>query len=131
MNSSKFFRLTVEGDNLNPDRVRNEIDLPAEVFFKNVPAVRKFCGKERVFPQETNRWVYSCESIDGTHPETFLTKNLQVLQAYCSEIKRYSLIYNCFIDLVLYCGDKTDICLNPKQIKILQELGVKLYISFF
>ena len=84
MKSSKFFRFTVEGDNLNPDRVRNEIDLPAEVFFKNVPAVRKICGKERVFPQKTNRWVYSCDSIDGTHPETFLTKNLQVLRVRLS-----------------------------------------------
>ncbi len=80
--------------------------------------------------QNTNRWLYSNEAVDETKPEAFLTENLLILEKHLPILKKFISDYECRIDLIIYSGDKTDICLTPKQMKILNNLGVNLNISF-
>ena len=130
MRTSKFFRFTIAGDKLNVAELKEIISLDSNVYFKDMP-VEKNLGNKKIFiPQNTNRWVYSNEVVDYSKPETFLTKNLLTLKKYLPILRTIIPNYECRIDLILYSGNKTDICLNIKQMKILNDLGVNLYVSF-
>ena len=130
MRTSKFFRFTIAGDNLNIAELKQMISLDSNVYHKDIP-VEKNLGNKKIFiAQNTNRWVYSNEVVDFSQPETFLTKNLLTLKKYLPILRTIIPNYECRIDLILYSGNKTDICLSAKQMKILNDLGVNLYISF-
>lgn len=130
MKTSKFFRFTIAGDKLNVAELKEKIPLDSSVYYKDIP-IEKELGVKRIFiAQNTNRWVYSDEAIDCSKPETFLTKNLLVLKKHLPILRTIIPYYECRIDLIIYSGDKTDICLNSKQMKILNDLDVNFYISF-
>lgn len=130
MKTSKFFRFTIAGDELNVAELKGKISLDSSVYYKNVPIEKKLGAKKMFIAQNTNRWIYSDEAIDCSKPETFLTKNLLILKKYLPILRTIVPDYECRIDLIIYSEKKTDICLNQKQMKILNELGVNLYISF-
>ena len=130
MKTSKFFRFTISGNELNLSLTEKEINLPAELFHKDIPVRKIIANKERWIPQKTNRWVYSNESFDYAKPESFLTKNLTILKNNITTLKEFIDNYDCRMDLIIYSGNKTDLCLTPKLLKMLDGLGVKLYISF-
>lgn len=130
MKTSKFFRFTIAGDELNVAELKEKIPLDSSVYYKDVPIEKKLGAKKMFIAQNTNRWVYSDEAIDCSKPETFLTKNLLMLKKYLPILRTIVSDYECRIDLIIYSENKTDICLNQKQMKILNELGVNLYISF-
>ncbi len=130
MRTSKFFRFTIAGDELDVIQLKQKINLESSIYCKDTE-IKKILGEKEIYiPQKTNRWVYINELIDSSKPETFLTKNLLILQKHFKDLNPFIQEYECRMDLIIYSGDKTDICLNPKQMKILNNLGVKLYISF-
>lgn len=130
MRTSKFFRFTISGDELNVAELKELIPLEANVYHKDIPVEKNMGNKKILIAQNTNRWVYSNEVFDFSKPETFLTKNLLTLKKYVPILKKIIPNYESRIDLILYSGNKTDICLSVKQIKIINDLGVKLYVSF-
>ena len=130
MRTSKFFRFTIAGDELDVSKLKEIVNLPADIYYKDTQ-IKKIVGKNEIcIPQKTNRWVYSNETIDSSKPETFLTNNLKTLKKYLPILKTYIQSYKCRLDLILYCGDKTDIRLQSKQMKMLSDFGVNLHISF-
>lgn len=130
MRTSKFFRFTIAGDKLNVAELKEKISLDSNVYIKDIPVEKNLGNKKIVVYQKTNRWVYSNETVDFSKPETFLTKNLLTLKKYLPIFRTIIPNYECRIDLIIYSGNKTDICLSTKQMKILNDLGVNLYVSF-
>ena len=130
MRISKFFRFTIEGDNLDVNVVKEKINLDAEIFYKNIPIKKYYNGKEVIINQKTNRWVYSNCQIDSVSPEKFLMINLLTLKRQIINFNCFLCNYKCSIELVLYAEDKTDICLSSKHIELLNEIGVPFHISF-
>ena len=130
MRTSKFFRFTIAGDNLNVAELKEKISLDSNAYYKDI-LVEKNIGNKKIFiAQKTNRWVYSNEVVDFSKQGTLLTKNLLTLKKYLPILKTIIPKYDCRIDLILYSGNKTDICLSTRQMKMLNDLGVNLYISF-
>ena len=107
-----FLRFTIKGDDLSVFDMLNDISVKADVYEKGRIYSNAFGGKSS--PQSTNRWVYSNEVVDYSKPETFLTKNLLTLKKYLPILRTIIPNYECRIDLILYSGNKTDICLNIK-----------------
>lgn len=130
MKTSKFFRFTIAGDKLNIDELKKMVPLNSNIYYKGVPVEKEIGNKKIFIDQNTNRWVYSNEVVDFSKPETFLTKNLLTLKKYLPILRTIIPNYECRIDLILYSGNKTDMCLNIKQMEILNDLKVNLYISF-
>lgn len=129
MNTSKFFRFTIYGDNLNIKELENNIPLPCHLFFKD-DTITKIYDKEYHLKQKTNRWLYINEKIDDSSASSFLTTNLILLNKFVKLIRRYTDKYSSKIELIIYADNKTDICLTKTQIKLLSNLNTKLYISF-
>lgn len=130
MKTSKFFRFTIAGDELDVAKLKEIIPLDCDIYYKDTP-IEKNLGDKKIFIyQDTNRWVYSNEAFDFSKPETFLTKNLLRVKKHLSILRKIIPNYECRIDLIIYSGDKTDICLSLKQMKILNDLGVNFYVSF-
>lgn len=130
MKTSKFFRFTIAGDELNVAELKETIPLDCDIYYKGISIEKKIGDKKIFIAQDTNRWVYSNNAVDFSKPETFLTKNLLILKKLLPIFRTIIPNYECRIDLIIYSGDKTDICLSIKQMKILNDLGVKLYVSF-
>ena len=126
MRTSKFFRLTISGDNLDLEVLKNTIGLRGETYVKG-DVVYKL---SEAIPQKTNRWVYHSEHIDEESVSAFLTENLEILVSDLTVIKAFAKTNDTKIELVVYAGDNTDICLTPCQIQLLDKLGIDFYISF-
>lgn len=126
MRTSKFFRFTISGDNLDLEVLKNTIGLRGEIYVKG-DVVYKL---SEAIPQKTNRWVYHSEQIDEESVSAFLTENLEILVSDLTVIKAFAKTNDTKIELVVYAGDNTDICLTPRQIQLLDKLGIDFYISF-
>lgn len=130
MRTSKFFRFTIAGDKLDVAELQEKIVLDSNVYYKGMPVEKELGNKKILIAQTTNRWVYSNEIVDSSKPESFLTKNLLILKKYLPILRKFIPNYDCRIEFIIYSGDMTDICLDAKQLKILNDLGVNLYVSF-
>jgi len=124
----KFFRFTIEGDELDPIILRDAVNLPCDVFIKGETVVSENLHIKHF--QKTNRWLYRAELLGKTSVSNFLTKHLKAIHNDLPKLKEYIEKNDAYMELVLYAEDKTDINLNPKQIKLLSEIGVEFLISF-
>ena len=128
MKTGKFFRFIIRGDELNPNTIKNDVRLSCDMFIKNETYLTG--GLKTPVLQKTNRWAYRDEAQDETRVSTFLTKNLEVIANNISELRKYIREYKTSCELIVYAGNKTDISLTKKQIKLLALIGVDLSISF-
>lgn len=49
MKTSKFFRFTIAGDELNVAELKGKISLDSSVYYKNVPIEKKLGAKKNVY----------------------------------------------------------------------------------
>lgn len=127
MKTSKFFKFIIEGDELNLDETKS-IRLPAKQLKKGEIATSLYTKIGKV--QKTTRWVYSNEQIDNKSVSKFLLLNLKILVNHLEELKPFIDKYKTWAEIVLYAGNKTDICLSKAHINLLNKLMTKFYISF-
>jgi len=127
MKISKFFRFTIEGDELNLDEIK-AINLPANLYYKGETYKTLYTHID--IEQKTNRWLFSDEQIDNKSISKFLSKNLNTLVNHLDELKPFISKYKTRAEIVLYAENKTDICLTKEHIELLKKLGTKFYISF-
>ena len=130
MRTSKFFRFTISSETIDFVELKETISLNADLFQKGVPYIKRLGDKEILLQQSTNRWVYSDEITDTSKAETFLMKNLLVIKKHLIELKPLMKDSDCSMELIIYAGDKTDFSLTPRLLKILNDIGIKLNISF-
>lgn len=126
---SLFFKLTISGDELDPEQPAIKVDLPCHIYKKGevhpfrVPGV--ICG-----PQKTNRWVfYACRSGD-VNVSGFLTQNLLLIKSNLSNLASFLKKYKANIEYTIYADNKTDIVLSKRQLELLNTIGVKFSIHF-
>ena len=127
MRTSKFFRLTISGDDLNPVLLKEAIGLPCDIYLKGV--LTKITRKRDII-QKTNRWIYEDIAHDETEVDTFLTKNLEMITKNLVILKPYIVCYKTTLEYIVYADNNTDIKLTKKQIELLYTIGVELQISF-
>ena len=125
---SKFFRFTISGDDLDVEKIKAAVDFPCDIYRKG-DTVHKSYMKDHVIVQKTNRFVYSSERCDGSVND-FLTENLLFVKSALPALKPFIGTNDCYAELVLYAGDKTDILLTAEQIRLLNELNIDFNISF-
>ena len=84
-----FFRMTIKGDELDPQEIQNKLDLPSNIYFKG-SVIYKF---GRPLLQKTNRWVYdinrSCKS--SREIQSFLSKQLKIILSLKKILDEYTL----------------------------------------
>ncbi len=129
MNISKFFRFTIADEDLNLDDVKSNVNLPCRIFKKGEIFTKSYAPEHNIV-QKTNRWLYTYEQCDDVSISKFLTYNLKILAEHKNELDYYIKNYSTKMELVVYVGNHTDICLTKTQIKLLNLLNVNLYISF-
>lgn len=130
MRTSKFFRFTIMGESLEFDKLNKVVTLPGEIFLKGQVNIKEYPTFMVKIPQKINRWVYYDNQIDDTSISKFLTKNLCLINSHLNELDYFIRNYQAKMELNIYAENKTDICLTKTQIKLLNKIGVKLYISF-
>lgn len=127
--SYKCFRFTIQGDDFNPDTIKEILNIPCESFKKEDVIIKHYMT-ERIIKQKTNRLIYFSESLKHERIDGFLTKNLLVIRANLSILKHYIKTYQCKMELVIYSNNDTNLHFNQKQIKLLHEIGMGINISF-
>ena len=127
MKIHKFFTFTIKGDELNPVIIRNNVNMPCDIFIKGETVKGAL---QREILQKTNRWAYREELNGKLSVSVFLTKQLEFIFENLSTLKEYIEKYDSSIELVLYAGNKTDITLSRKQIELLEKIGVSFSVSF-
>jgi len=131
MRISKFFDFTIKGDSLDPNAIKNEVDLPCKIYIKD--EITKLTVGEKLIKevvQKTNRWLYCDMSQDEMTISAFLTKNLEIIVKHLSKLNSYIKNYKTILELVIYAENKTNIKLSKKQIRLLDIIGVDLLIAF-
>lgn len=128
MSRQNFFDLTVEGDELDPIAAKEIIGLPCELYYKGKASEKRPSGREIV--SISTRWVYSENSTGKTEP--FLMKQLKIILQKMPKLEEYIKKYNAYLEITIYEDDagKEFLLLNTKIIKLLNEIGVKFWISF-
>ena len=128
MRISKYFKFTIQGDNLNPVEIANTVDLPCEIYMKGEKTLIGPVKKEII--QKTNRWVYFA-NLDGKKSTNyFIKQHLEKLVKRKTLLDNFIKDYYSNIEIMLYAGNKTNITLSVQHIKLLNELGVNFSISF-
>lgn len=128
MRISKYFKFTIQGDNLNPVEIANTVDLPCEIYMKGEKTLIGPVKKEII--QKTNRWVYFA-NLDGKKSTNyFIKQHLEKLVKRKTLLDNFIKDYYSNIEIILYAGNKTNITLSVQHIKLLNELGVNFSISF-
>ncbi len=125
----KRFRFTIQGDDFDPEIVKEMTGIPCEIFKKDDVIVKHYITK-RELKQKTNRWVYVNEAFKHDRIDGFLTRSLQIICHNLSILKPFIDLYDCSMEVVIYAGDKTNININRKQIELLNKIGIGLDISF-
>ena len=129
MNKAKFFRFTIEGDELDPTLINSLVDLPAEIYFKGDKSVKEYINKH-IIVQKTNRWVYYSKANDNLDINLFLLNNLKNIISNFKALKPFINQYTSKIELVVYAEDETDLVLTKETINLLNQVGVNFHISF-
>lgn len=129
MNKLKFFRFTIEGDELNPNEIKSIVSLPAEIFLKGDKLIKEY-NKKYVIEQKTNRWVYSSEVSDDLDINLFLSKNLKEIICNIDSLTPYINNFLSKIELIIYAGDETDLVITKDCLELLNHIGVNIHISF-
>ena len=128
MRISKYFKFTIQGDNLNPVEIANTVDLHCEIYMKGEKTLIGPVKKEII--QKTNRWVYFA-NLDGKKSTNyFIKQHLEKLVKRKTLLDNFIKDYYSNIEIILYAGNKTNITLSVQHIKLLNELGVNFSISF-
>lgn len=125
----RFFSVTVKGDNLRPEEIRDKINLPCKIFHKGEDFVKDYLPNKSI-KQKSNRWLYISQQVSTQNNSKFLTENLLKIYEVLNELQFYIDNFETKMELRIYAEDKTDICLTKKQIMLLNKIGLKLYISF-
>ena len=128
MRIHKFFRFNIEGDELDPNAIKDAVNLPCDVFIKGETVVWGILQEK--FFQKTNRWLYSTDLPGRSSVSAFLTRQLESISKNLPVLKDYIEKYDSHMELVLYAGNETEITLNLKQIQLLEKIGVEFSISF-
>ena len=128
MRISKYFRFTIKGDDLNPNIIKDTVNLPCDIFIKDEMTVTGILKTEIL--QKTNRWVYRAELNGESSVNAFLTKHLETISRELYILKKYIEKFDSKIEIIIYAGNKTDINLSLKQIRLLNNIGVPFSISF-
>ena len=128
MKISKYFRFTIQGDDLNPVEIAKKVDLPCEIYIKGEKTLIESVKKEII--QKTNRWVY-CARLDGQKStKYFIKQHLEKLMKRKTVLEHYIKKYCANIEIILYAGNKTYVTMTAQHIKLMNELGVSCSISF-
>lgn len=125
----KFFRFTIEGDDLNPEEVN--VNLPCLIYHKGDTVIKTYAtATEYKIFQKTNRWLFTRETNESVDENMFLLNNLKTIENYLKELKTYIEKYHVKIEFVVYAGDDTDICLSKQHLELLHKIGVPFCLSF-
>ena len=117
MRISKYFKFTIQGDNLNPVEIANTVDLPCEIYMKGEKTLIGPVKKEII--QKTNRWVYFA-NLDGKKSTNyFIKQHLEKLVKRKTLLDNFIKDYYSNIEIILYAGNKTNITLSVQHIKLL------------
>lgn len=129
MSKTKFFRFTIEGDELDPTKINSVVNLPTEVYFKGDKLVKEYVKKHTIV-QKTNRWIYSSTTSDNLDINLFILNNLKNIIHNFKALKPFINKYSSKIELVVYAGDETDLVLTKESISLLNQIGVNFHLSF-
>ena len=123
-----FFRITIKGDELNPQELQRIISEPSYSYLKGC-ASSKF-GSQLI--QKTNRWVYDVNKMckNTLDVQAFLTEQLKRVLAWKKILDDYVKRFKSCIDLIIYADDKTYLTLSKANLKALSQIGMKFTISF-
>ena len=129
---AKFFRFSLKGDNLDPDKINDLLDLPCTVYHKNDIVIKEINGKEHFLKQKTNRLVYSTECSDNKRTDGFLSENLEIVYSIMKKVRLYlnSDSLDIVIELIIYTDKKARICINKHQADLISKIGARIDIVF-
>ena len=123
-----FFRMTIKGDELDPQEIQNKLDLPSNIYFKG-SVIYKF-GRPPL--QKTNRWVYdinrSCKS--SREIQSFLSKQLRIILSLKKILDEYTLKFKSCIEFIVYAERKADLTLSKFDLKALSQIGAEFVVAF-
>ena len=125
---ARYFRFTLKGDNIEPEKIRDTVGLPCDIFHKNDIMEKEYLNHPII--QKTNRWVYRNESFSKMRTDTFLYKNLKIIASKMEKINIFLNKATANMELVLYVGNRTDIVLSVRNIELLKKIGIDFSISF-
>lgn len=130
MRMDKYLRLTIKGDDLNPNIIKEATDLPCDIYIKGESILYALGTFKREIPQKTNRWVYEDIGQDETRVGSFLTKNLETIIKHFPTLKEYAKQYKTTLELIIYAGKAPSITLTQKHMRLLNTMGLNLSICF-
>ena len=129
MQTTKFFYLVIQGEDLPIDEIEDKIGLQGEKYRKGEYIVKKYSTEKKIF-QNVNRWIYVASINDNRRASQFLYEQLKIVYNKRQIVQEYAKKYNVCLEFRIYAENKTDIIFTKRNIHLLDKIGVSLKLSF-